>query len=96
MLPQAKKVDKKDDKKKDPKKLLAGKKITLPGAKKDKAKKKKWSKVKVKEKLNNAAFYDQTLYNKMIKDVPNMKLITTATISERLKVNGALARQAIK
>lgn len=68
----------------------------LPGAKKDKAKKKKWSKVKVKEKLNNAAFYDQPLYNKMLKDIPNQKLVTCASISERLKVSGSLARQAIR
>lgn len=89
-------VNKKDDKKKDPKKLLAGKKIVLPGAKKDKAKKKKWSKVKVKEKLNNAAFWEQPLYNKMLKDIPNQRLVTCATVSERLKVNGSLARQAIR
>ncbi len=68
----------------------------LPGAKKDKAKKKKWSKVKVKEKLNNAAFFEQPLFNKMMKEIPNLRLVTCATISEKLKINGSLARQSIQ
>uniref|UniRef100_A0A8C6RB17 40S ribosomal protein S25 n=1 Tax=Nannospalax galili TaxID=1026970 RepID=A0A8C6RB17_NANGA len=77
----------KDDKKED-----AGK-----SAKKDKdpvnksgglAKKKKWSKGKVRDKLNNLVLFD--------KEVPNYKLITPAVVSERLKIQGSQARAALQ
>merc|ERR1712072_945091 len=51
---------------------------TKSGASKSK---KKWSKGKVREKLNNAVTF---------------KLVTPSVISERLKVNGSLARRAIQ
>merc|ERR1712166_1166371 len=56
-----------------------------------KSKKKKWSKGKVKEKLANLVMYD-----KMLKEIPKAELITPAVVSERLKVNGSVARQAIR
>merc|ERR1719343_24678 len=59
-----------------------------------KSKKKKWS--KVKEKLANLVMFDQATYDKMLKEIPKTKLITTAVVSERLKVNGSVARQAIR
>merc|ERR1711981_1423340 len=60
------------------------------------AKKKKWSKGKVREKLNNLVVFDQATYDRMMKEVATFKLVTPSAISERLKVNGSLARRAIK
>merc|ERR1712087_181588 len=61
-----------------------------------KAKKKKWSKGKVKEKLSNLVLFDKISYDKMLADVPKLKLITPSIISEKLKVNGSLARKAVR
>uniref|UniRef100_A0A2K5R8Y0 40S ribosomal protein S25 n=1 Tax=Cebus imitator TaxID=2715852 RepID=A0A2K5R8Y0_CEBIM len=85
---------------KDKKKKDAGK-----SAKKDKdpvnksggkAKKKKWSKGKVRDKLNNLVLFDKATYDKLCKEVPNYKLITPAVVSERLKIRGSLARAALQ
>merc|ERR1712216_16857 len=59
-------------------------------------KKKKWSKGKMKEKLMNAVMFDKSSYDKLLKEIPKAKLITPSVISERLKVNGSLARLAIQ
>merc|ERR1711871_1732955 len=59
------------------------------------AKKKKWSKGKVREKLNNLVTFDQATYDKMMKEAANFKLVTPSVLSERLKINGSLARRAI-
>merc|ERR1711943_142931 len=59
------------------------------------AKKKKWSKGKVREKLNNMVVFDQGTYDRMLKEVATFKLVTPSAISERLKINGSLARRAI-
>ena len=56
----------------------------------------KWSKGKVKEKLANLVLFDKTTYEKMLTDVPKQKLITPSIVSEKLKVNGSLARKAVK
>ena len=56
----------------------------------------KWSKGKVKEKLSNLVLFDKATYEKMLTDVPKQKLITPSIISEKLKVNGSLARKAVK
>ncbi len=61
-----------------------------------KGKKKKWSKEKNRDQLNNAVMFDKdTPYDKLEKEIPKMKLITIATVSERLKINGSLARACI-
>merc|ERR1711868_225210 len=60
------------------------------------AKKKKWSKGKVREKLNNAVCFDQATYDKMMKEAASWKLVTPSVLSERLKINGSLARRAIQ
>merc|ERR1712124_103895 len=88
-------------KKKDDKKGATGSKKTMKdflaktksGASKSK---KKWSKGKVREKLNNAVTFDQATYDKMMKEAAMFKLVTPSVISERLKVNGSLARRAIQ
>lgn len=55
----------------------------------------KWSKGKVRDKLNNAVLFDKANYEKLYKEVPQYKLITPAVVSERLKVRGSLARRAL-
>ena len=61
-----------------------------------KGKKKKWSKGKTREKLNNLVVFDQATLDKLMKEVPSFKLITPSVVSDRMKVNGSLARRAIK
>merc|ERR1712167_487388 len=80
-------------KKDDKKKAAAGK---AGGGGGGKAKKKKWSKGKVKEKLQNAVMFDKATFDKMLKEIPKAKLITPSVVSERLKVNGSVARLAIR
>merc|ERR1712059_111733 len=60
-----------------------------------KAKKKKWSKGKTRDKLNNLVLFDKNTYDKLYKEVPTYKLITPSIVSERLKVRGSLARKAL-
>lgn len=55
----------------------------------------KWSKGKVRDKLNNQVLFDKGTYEKLYKEVPQYKLITPAVVSERLKVRGSLARRAL-
>eukprot|EP00735_Rhodelphis_limneticus_P014843 TRINITY_DN893_c0_g1::TRINITY_DN893_c0_g1_i1::g.25447::m.25447 TRINITY_DN893_c0_g1::TRINITY_DN893_c0_g1_i1::g.25447 ORF type:complete len:119 (+),score=39.21,sp/Q9SIK2/RS252_ARATH/77.50/6e-33,Ribosomal_S25/PF03297.10/6.4e-46,HTH_24/PF13412.1/2.1e+03,HTH_24/PF13412.1/0.00061,MarR_2/PF12802.2/0.0031,Fe_dep_repress/PF01325.14/0.0066,PCI/PF01399.22/0.012,Rrf2/PF02082.15/9.7e+02,Rrf2/PF02082.15/0.042,TrmB/PF01978.14/5.4e+03,TrmB/PF01978.14/0.027,RPA_C/PF08784.6/0.025,GntR/PF00392.16/0.11 TRINITY_DN89 len=61
-----------------------------------KNKKKKWSKGKVKEKVNNLVLFDQATYDKLYQEVPKYKTITPSVLSERLRINGSLARKAIR
>ncbi|KAL6772010.1 RPS25 [Auxenochlorella protothecoides x Auxenochlorella symbiontica] len=61
-----------------------------------KGKKKKWSKGKLKEKVNNQVLFDKATYDKLQNEVPKYKLITPSVLSDRLRVNGSLARAAIK
>ncbi|KAF8931502.1 40S ribosomal protein S25 [Haplosporangium bisporale] len=61
-----------------------------------KAKKKKWSKGKVKDKANNAVILDKTTYDKLMKEVPTYKLISPSVLVDRLRINGSLARAAIR
>ena len=60
-----------------------------------KAKKKKWSKGKVRDKLNNQVLFDKATYEKLYKEVPAYKLITPSVVSERLKIRGSLAKRAL-
>merc|ERR1712168_642565 len=61
-----------------------------------KAKKKKWSKGKVRDKLNNLILFDKATYDKLYKEVPSYKLITPSVVSESLKIRGSLARFALQ
>merc|ERR1712045_177676 len=65
------------------------------GAGGGKAKKKKWSKGKTRDKLNNLVLFDKATYDKLYKEVPTYKIITPAIVSERLKERGSLARKAL-
>lgn len=55
----------------------------------------KWSKGKVRDKLDNQVLFDSGTYDKLLKEVPSYKLITPSIVSERLKVRGSLARKAL-
>ena len=61
-----------------------------------KQKKKKWSKGKTRDKLNNAILFDKPTEEKLMKEVPSYKLITPSVVSERLKVRASLARSALE
>ncbi|KAK4052207.1 40S ribosomal protein S25 [Microbotryomycetes sp. JL221] len=58
--------------------------------------KKKWSKGKVKDKSNNAVICDKATFDRIIKEVPTFKLISQSVLIDRLKINGSLARVAIR
>ena len=56
----------------------------------------KWSKGKVRDKLNNLVLFDKATYDKLYKEVPSYKLITPSVVSERLKVRGSLAKAGLR
>ena len=58
--------------------------------------KKKWTKGRVKDKANNAVFFDETLYKRVLADAPKMKLITIPALVDKFKINGSLARVLLK
>ncbi|KIO21443.1 hypothetical protein M407DRAFT_38126, partial [Tulasnella calospora MUT 4182] len=60
------------------------------------AKKKKWSKGKVKDKAQHAVALDKNLYDRIMKEVPTFRFISVSILIERLKINGSLARKAIQ
>ncbi|KAI8900029.1 ribosomal protein S25 [Globomyces pollinis-pini] len=60
------------------------------------APKKKWSKGRVKDKANNAVVFDKTTYERLFKEVPTYKLVSPSILVDRLRINGSLARAAIK
>lgn len=68
----------------------------LAAANSSKGKKKKWSKGKMKEKVNNLVLFDQGTYDKLLAEVPKYKMITTSILCDRLRLNGSLARAAIR
>ncbi|KDD76826.1 ribosomal protein S25 [Helicosporidium sp. ATCC 50920] len=61
-----------------------------------KGKRKKWSKGKMKEKVNNQVLFDKATYEKLNGEVPKYKMITPSILSDRLRINGSLARAAIR
>uniref|UniRef100_A0AC35TJ26 40S ribosomal protein S25 n=1 Tax=Rhabditophanes sp. KR3021 TaxID=114890 RepID=A0AC35TJ26_9BILA len=61
-----------------------------------KAKKKKWSKGKVRDKLNNVVLFDKPTYDKLYKEIVSCKLITPSVVSERLKCRASLAKAALR
>ncbi|EQK99144.1 Ribosomal protein S25 [Ophiocordyceps sinensis CO18] len=61
------------------------------GAKKQK---KKWSKGKVKDKAQHAVLLDKTTSEKLYKDVQSYRLVTIATLVDRMKINGSPAGSA--
>lgn len=49
----------------------------------------------VKDKANHAVILDKSTADKLYKDVQSYRLITVATLVDRLKINGSLARKAL-
>jgi len=80
--------------KKEQKSKEAKAKAAMAGG--SKGKKKKWSKGKVREKAFNLVLMDKPTYERLLADVPKMKLITPSALCERLKVNGSLARTCLR
>lgn len=46
--------------------------------------------------MANKILFDEDTYARLLSEIPKMKLITPSALVERLKINGALARAAIK
>ena len=90
----------KDAKGKDAKgknaKGAVGKVDPLKKAGKTKAKKKSWTKVKIKDKLNQDVFLDEKRWAKMQTEIPKILVITRGALMEKYKVNGSIARAIIK
>jgi small subunit ribosomal protein S25e len=49
----------------------------------------------VKDKAQHAVVMDKTIQERLNKDVLTYRLITTAVLVDRLKINGSLARKAL-
>ncbi|RUS25710.1 S25 ribosomal protein-domain-containing protein [Jimgerdemannia flammicorona] len=56
----------------------------------------KWSAKKVKDKANNLVVLDKPTYDRLFKEVPSYKLVTPSVLVDRLRLNGSLARIAIR
>ncbi|KAF2230452.1 40S ribosomal protein S25 [Viridothelium virens] len=74
-----------------------------PAATGGKKQKKKWSnrliqnsRISVKDKAQHAVVLDKTTSDKLQKDVQSYRLVTVAILVDRLKINGSLARKALK
>jgi len=50
----------------------------------------------MKESVNNQVLFDKATYDKLQSEVPKYKMITTSILSDRLRINGSLARAAMK
>lgn len=61
-----------------------------------KGKKKKWSKGKSRDKVDNKVLLSKEQYDRMHEEVPKMKLITVSAVVEKLKVSGGLARRSLR
>ncbi|KAI9476963.1 40S ribosomal protein S25 [Coemansia sp. RSA 989] len=58
--------------------------------------KKKWSKNKVQDKANNSVYFNAETLAKLEKEVPTYKLITPSVLVDRMRINGSLARRALR
>lgn len=50
----------------------------------------------VKDKAQHAVILDKSTSDKLYKDVQSYRLVTVATLVDRLKINGSLARRCLK
>ncbi|KAG5645273.1 hypothetical protein DXG03_006575 [Asterophora parasitica] len=76
--------------------LPAKAKAPAPSSGGKSAKKKKWSKGKVKDKAVHAVTLDKATFDRIFKEVPTFKFVSQSILIERLKIGGALARVAIQ
>ena len=61
-----------------------------------KGKKKKWSKGKSREQVDNKVLFSKEQFDRFHEEIPKMKLITVSSVVEKLKINGGLARRALR
>lgn len=61
-----------------------------------KGKKKKWSKGKSRDQVDNKILMSKEQNDRLYAEVPKMKLITVSSVVEKLKVNAGLARRALR
>ncbi|CAB9519641.1 40S ribosomal protein S25 [Seminavis robusta] len=61
-----------------------------------KGKKKKWSKGKSRDKVDNKVLFSKEQHDRLHSEVPKMKLITVSSVVEKLKISGGLARRALR
>ena len=61
-----------------------------------KGKKKKWSKGKARDKVDNKVLMSKEQNDRLYSEVPKMKLITVSTVVEKLKISGGLARRSLR
>jgi small subunit ribosomal protein S25e len=61
-----------------------------------KGKKKKWSKGKSRDQVDNKVLFSKEQFDRFHAEIPKMKLITVSSVVEKLKINGGLARQALR
>lgn len=61
-----------------------------------KGKKKKWSKGKARDKVDNKVLMTKEQHDRLHSEVPKMKLITVSGVVEKLKISGGLARRALR
>lgn len=58
---------------------------------------KKWTKGKVKDKVDNAVFLDRATYDRLITSIPKLgKHLSVSGIVEKYKVVGSIARQLLR
>ncbi|KAG8945424.1 hypothetical protein FRC04_000799 [Tulasnella sp. 424] len=76
--------------------IQAKEKASAPKSGGKAAKKKKWSKGKVKDKAQHAVAIDKNLFDRVQKEVPTFRFISVSILIERLKINGSLARKVIQ
>ena len=60
-----------------------------------KSKKKKWSKGKTRDKVDNRVLFSKEQLERFNNEVPKMKLITVSAVVDKLKVSGGLAKRAL-
>jgi|EP00979_Chaetoceros_neogracilis_P003747 small subunit ribosomal protein S25e len=60
-----------------------------------KGKKKKWSKGKARDAVENKVLFSKEQWERFGSEIPKMKLITVSTVVEKLKINAGLARRAL-
>mmetsp|Transcript_30450 Transcript_30450/g.40664 ORF Transcript_30450/g.40664 Transcript_30450/m.40664 type:complete len:113 (+) Transcript_30450:119-457(+) len=61
-----------------------------------KGKKKKWSKGKARDKVDNKVLFSKEQFERFQTEVPKMKLITVSSVVEKLKISGGLARRGLR
>merc|ERR1711874_478671 len=72
-----------------------GKGTTKVKGRQGKSRRRRWKEVQ-KEVVERKIPGQEPTYDKVLKEVPNYKVITPSIVSDRMKIRGSLARRAIK